>query len=221
MPIQNEHLELQVNQTLQSAAELSSRPIQVVCDDGHVELRGSVPNFRCKLQAHEIVSACQNVRAVTNNLIVDPPQKISDQQLVHRVKRALSEQAHCPVHSIRVDVHDGAVTISGYVSSDAERVLVADLVSGVDSVRNLQDMLMVNPDRALANHELATTIRVAISRVIGMENEDLIVAVVDESTQLSGCVDAIWKKEAAEQAVRRFEMMNVVNGIEIKLGNPG
>ncbi len=214
--MQDEHLEFQLQQSLQAAPTLSSQPIKVVCDGGNVTLRGSVQSFRRKLQAQQIVSTFRDVREVVNELAVDPPQPISDPRLLHRVRQALEGEAVLCPHSIRIDAQDGAVTNSGYVSSGAETELVTDIVSGVDGVRDVQDMLMINPDRALFNQELAATIKAATGRVIGMEREHLMVAVVDESAQLNGSVDAIWKKEMAEQTVRRFQITNVCNDIYVQ-----
>ncbi len=213
--MQNEHLEHQVNQKLMACEELSSMPIDISADDGQVTLVGTVQSFRRKLKAQEIASACSGVTTVVNELVVDPVKSESDDVVAAGVNKRLEDESRLNHQAIRIDVRSGTVSLTGYVSSQSEKEIAADVAAGSAGVRGINDMLIVNADRVLANSEHCSLILAAIGRIAGMENENLILSVVDETARVSGTVNAIWKKEIAETTIRQFGILNVCNEIAV------
>ncbi len=215
MPIQNEHLEHQVNQRLMESDDLSSTPIEVTVDDGNVTLSGTVQTFRRKLRAQEIAAACVEVRSVVNELAVDPASSLPDEAVALNVNKLLQDDNRLNHQTIRIDVRDDTVSLTGYVGNAAEKQIAADIAAASVGVREINNLLIVNADRVQSNVEHCITILSTISRIIGMEDEKLIVSVVDETARISGKVDALWKKEAAESTIRGFEILNVCNVIVV------
>jgi osmotically-inducible protein OsmY len=168
VPMLNEHLEHAVTQSLLEASELSSMPITITAENGIVTLLGSVQSYRRKLAAHQIVESCEGVASVVNNLTVDTPNDVMDETIARDVNHHLASMSNLPNQSIRVDARDGTLTLTGYVRNDDERRQAEDVAAGTDGVRDVCNMLIENPDRSLANEELANSIRAKIGRTIGM-----------------------------------------------------
>lgn len=216
MTVLNEHLEHEINQSLMQAGHLSSQRIEVTADNGCVTLNGEVQSFRRKLASQRVADSCAGVKSVVNNLKVTPPEPVSDLKIAEQVNLKLSDGSNLADNTIRVDVKNGTVTLSGYVSNSRDQKVAADIATSVDGVREIQDMLVINHDRVLANQEHSLAINAAMKRIIGMENEELQLSVVDDSARLSGVVDAKWKKEAAERNARQFGILKVCNEIVVK-----
>ncbi len=212
----NEHLEHLVTQLLKSSAPVSSQRITARADDGRITLTGEVQSFREKLAAHELVKNSPHVKSVNNLLVVAPNGSTTNHQITFQVVRQLAQSPDVSGQSIHVDAHDGDVILTGYVTSDADRLVATDIAKGVDGVQQVHDWLMVNPDQVMANKELCHAIRGALERVIGLEIDDIWLSIVDESAQLVGRVDALWKKEAAEATVRRFDLLHVTNNLDVQ-----
>ncbi len=216
MTVPNEHVEHFVAQALLASPELSSQTIDVRANDGVVTLAGAVQSYRQKLQAQQLATACEPVRSVVNNLAVELVDSIPDETIALEVNQHFTTDANLLHQSIRVDSHNGRVTLSGYVVNSEKKKISADIASAINGVRDINNLLIINPDQAMANDELATSIRAAMKGIIGMQNDDFVLSVVDETARISGRVDALWKKEAAEKTVREFGILNVCNEIVVQ-----
>ena len=215
IPVQDEHLELQIQQQLTACDELSSTPIDIKSNAGEITLSGEVHSFRRKLKAQEITSSCNGVSSVINDLVVTHTEPMSDADLAATVNKHLHQDERLTDQAIRVDARDSVVTLSGYAKTETGRAIAVDIAASIGGVLEVNNLMIVNPDRAVANLEHRHTILAAISGIIGMENEKLILCVVDETARVSGTVDDIWKKEAAEAAILEFGILNVCNEIEV------
>lgn len=216
MKVLNEHLEHFVTQKLMVDPDFSSANIDVLAKDGKVKLTGTVSSFRRKLKAVSIAAECDGVSSVDNLLKVDSESNRSDRKIAAAIDDSLVLESGICQQVIRVDVRNGCVCVSGYVSSDQEKRLVEDAILGVRGVREVENMLLVNRNKVLANDEHCNAIRASLSRIIGMTDLDLKVTVIDETAQISGKVGRLWQKEAAETTVRRFGILNVCNDIYVE-----
>lgn len=212
----DEHLEHHLNQLLLADDELSSQRIKVIASRGVVTLAGQVQTFRRKLAAQELVQAAAHVREVRNELEVASPNWENDQDIALQVNQEIDALAGVKSDSVRVDAKTGKVALTGYVSTERDKLRVADVATSVDGVSEVSNLLVVNPDQVAKNQQHARRIIDSLRNVIGMENCDSVrVSVVDETARLSGRVDAVWKKEQAETLVTQFGILNVSNEISI------
>ena len=216
MSIENERLEHTVSQILRDAPDLSSNRIEVIADDGEVTLRGTVQSARRKLSAHEIAAAHPDVSAVINDLEIGQGTIVSDVAIAFNVTVGLTNDHRVHAQTICVDVLNGNVTLTGYVSSDTEKNVASDVSLGVSGVRAVENMLINNPDAVISNSEHAATISGEIERAIGLELDNFFLSVVDETAKIGGTVDEIWKKEEVEKIVRKHQILTVANSIVVK-----
>lgn len=216
MSMLDEHLEHHVSQLLLADDAISSQRITVVAKNGTVTLVGRVQSFRRKLAAQKIAEADTNVSVVYNELVVESTDGNSDVAIASKVNRKLDAATDLTGEAIRVDVKAGTVTLTGYVGTELKKLRSADISAAIDGVREVNNMLVVNPGQVAANQEHALTILESMSSIIGMENERVRVSVVDEMARLSGDVDSPWKKEKAEEVVGQYGVMHIANEIVVK-----
>jgi osmotically-inducible protein OsmY len=211
----NEHLEHQVNRNLLADQDLSSQRIDVAADAGVVTLSGNVQSYRRKLAAQEIAMATEHVQQVRNEILVSTPDQNSTTQIAEIVNETLDHSEGLRNESIMVSVKDEVITLTGYVRSEAEKTRVSDVAHSVDRVRDINNFLIVNSTQVTHNIEHCATVLQSIASIIGLRAENLRLSVVNESARLSGRVDAIWMKEAAETTVRKFGILTVANHLTV------
>lgn len=217
----NEHLEHHVTQRLVDDPDLSSQRIQVSADHGIITLSGHVQSFRKKLAASCIASADKHVVSVVNKISVAPHLDADDATIAFQVNLSLRNLSQLSEQTIRVDAKGGVVTLTGYVAADLDKQQAADFASGVDGVKGISNLLIVNIDEVQKNRLHCEAILAAISDVIGMENEQLMLSIVNETAKISGTVDSLWKRDEAESVARQFEILTVCNDICVELPKPG
>lgn len=74
-----------------------------------------------------------------NNLVVEPPEPRSDEEIEEDIERAFRRDALVNAERIRVNVNDGAVTLTGTADSFAEKTAAevdARLTRGVTAIIN-------------------------------------------------------------------------------------
>lgn len=118
--------------------------IQSTVANGWVSLRGNVDTWKQHEQAAKDVRNLFGVRGVTNNIQVLPtPAKPG--VIRHAIEEALERQAEREAEDIKVEVADGAVTLSGRVHSWHERRAVVGAAGHAPGARSVVDHLRVDP----------------------------------------------------------------------------
>ena len=213
MTMLNEHLEHYINQKLLSNDDLSSQRIDVVANGGVVTLSGEVQSYRRKLVAHEIVASCDEVAELKNEITVASSEIEDDSALTEQVNSLLDADTDIVNESICVSAKTGVVSLTGYVSTELEKTRAADIAAAVPGVLEIANFLIANPDEVASNRIHCQKVLDAITGVIGMEDENIRLAVVNEVARLSGTVDEAWKRASAEEVVRQFGILTVSNEI--------
>lgn len=118
---------------------INEADIQTSVVDGIVTLEGAVDTHWKRPYVEEIVGNIRGVVAIHNNLAVVPTRSVTDQIIAEDVVAALKRNLLVDADSIEVRVENAIVTLSGRVSSHAERKAAegdASITSGVVEVRN-------------------------------------------------------------------------------------
>jgi hyperosmotically inducible protein len=80
-------------------------------------------------------------------------QVVDDTTILAKVKAALVNDPAIAGRSIKVDVYQGEVTLSGAVSSDTEKKKAEDIAVGVNGVRTVRDQLVVRTENEQAKRQ--------------------------------------------------------------------
>lgn len=199
---------------------LSSQPIALSVSEGTVSLHGSVQTYRRKMAAQEIASSFDGVRGVVNNLIVEPPDQMSDQEVAACVRATLDANAEITKEAIAVSVHGRTVALNGTVGSPWERIVAEDVTRGARGVRDVENLLIVDVAEQREDEALCRQIKEALGHTRGLKRIEIHVAVSGEVVVLSGEVHELWQKEEAESAVRRLGLFRIRNDIVVSVRAP-
>lgn len=111
--------------------------------NGILTLEGEVEYWSQRDDAARAVRGLAGVLSIVNNLRVKP--SASAVQVHKAIEDALARHAERDARDIKLEVHDGKVTLSGKVHSWAERELVVGAVRGTRGVRGIEDHMQLWP----------------------------------------------------------------------------
>ena len=111
--------------------------------NGIVTLEGEVDFLSQRDDAARAVRGLAGVLSIVNNLCVKP--STSAVQVHRAIEDALARHAARDARDIKLEVHDGKVTLEGKVHSWAERELVVGAVRGTRGVRSIEDHMQLWP----------------------------------------------------------------------------
>jgi osmotically-inducible protein OsmY len=129
--------------------------VRVDTKDAVVTLSGTVRNDAIAYRMGSIAQAVGSVSRVVNQLSIDPNAPTDgtmegtlDHVISDRVRHALEQDAALSqdVHAIGVSTKDGAVTLTGAVSSVAVKQRAVVVANAVGSVVRVNDQLVVKRD---------------------------------------------------------------------------
>ena len=146
-----------IDQELRTDPSVMSFEVDVRCVSGIVTLEGRVNNVMAKDRAGEIAETLRGVRAVINRLAVQPKPRPSD-EIEEDVEDALLFDSGTDSYEIEPEVEGSTVTLTGRVSSFAEKTLAERVAKGVRGVTAVENELEIDYDEARSNEEIAAEI---------------------------------------------------------------
>ncbi|MDQ6780672.1 MAG: BON domain-containing protein [Candidatus Eremiobacteraeota bacterium] len=143
-------LETQIRAKIASIDAATVSNVHLAVSNQTVFLSGDVPSAQERQQILIAVRATDGVANVVDRLRVNPKAPTArelenDLALQARIKAALTEQAGVNAFKVKVDVHKGAVQLSGAVPTRTVHALVVETVRAVPGVRSLHDGVRVAP----------------------------------------------------------------------------
>jgi osmotically-inducible protein OsmY len=143
----------------------------------------------------------------------------TDSEIQRDVLAELRWDPRVDVTHIGVSVNDGIVTLSGHVSSYAEKLAgeeAAKRVSGVRAVVNKLDIALEN-DTRITDEQIAEAALKALKWNLLVPSSKIKISVSDGWVTLEGEVKWQFQKDAAEDAVRYLDgVKGVINRIAVK-----
>lgn len=211
----DKQLETRVRRFILRDSRLSGQSIDVAVTGGVVTLRGNVQSFRRGAAAVEIAASIYGVAGVVDELHIEPPGRVADEQIAEHVRRALAARADVTAPTIVVTVKNGVVALSGKVGNHWERLLAEDTALGTKGVTKVNNVLLVDLDEQIEDEALSREIQETLSYTRGLRDTNVRVAVADDTAVLTGDVPELWQKEIAEAVVRRFRVNRADNLVRV------
>ncbi len=118
--------------------------IKVSVSKGWVTLEGNVDWNYQKEAAEDIVAWLHGVRGVVNQITVKP--RASALEVKDRIEAAFRRHAELDAKKIRVETHDGKVTLRGELPSWAERQAAARTAWAAPGVTHVENLITVSSD---------------------------------------------------------------------------
>jgi hyperosmotically inducible protein len=129
-----------VADALSKNAELAEKHITTEVKDRAVTLGGTVQTVSQKNTADQIAWQVPGVQGLTDNLSFSDAQAIpesADDKLAHRVEFELYSTKAIPLKTVQIHADNGVVTLTGTVSSRAEKLLAEKTAKSVEGVRRV------------------------------------------------------------------------------------
>jgi len=178
---------------------VSTYLIDVSTQEGIVTLSGETDSILAKERATRVAETVKGVRAVVNNIDVDPIVDKSADELRQDVEEALLVDPATESYEIAVDAgSDGWVTLSGVVGSWQEKELAAKVAKGVAGVTELTNNITIQYDTDRRDSEIKADIQQALDWDVLVDNGLIDVAVEDGHVTLTGTVGSAAEKRQAE-----------------------
>jgi hyperosmotically inducible protein len=139
-----------VSEDLSQNGDLAGKHIATDVKNRTVTLSGTVETSAQKNQAEQIAWQVTGVQGVTDNLSAanaqTNPESVDD-KLAHRVEFELYSTKAISLKTVQIHADNGTVTLSGNVTSRAEKLLAEKTAQSVEGVRKVVDNLSA-PDEA-------------------------------------------------------------------------
>ena len=110
---------------------------------GTVTLRGTVRSLHQRRLAVDIAESVRGVRAVQDELVIDPRDRTVDDEIRGTALQALISRPAVPADLIDVRVANGWLTLSGQVKHQSESNAAFDAVSGLPRVGGITNKIQV------------------------------------------------------------------------------
>jgi osmotically-inducible protein OsmY len=118
--------------------------ISSTVSDGWVTLEGALDRWSQRDDAERAVRNLTGVRGVINKITLNVTKPVTE-DVRKAIEQVLERRAEREARKIRVEVQNGAVTLTGTVHSWAERKSVLAAARFTPGVRSIEDRLRVEP----------------------------------------------------------------------------
>ena len=135
-----------VSDAISKNTELADKHIATEVKGQIVTLSGTVQNISQKHTADQIAWQVPGVHGLTDNLVVSEAQGVpesADDKLAHRVEFELYSTKAIPLKTIQIRASDGIITLTGAVSSRAEKLLAELTAKSVEGVHRVVNSLAI------------------------------------------------------------------------------
>jgi len=176
---------------------IPSHLIDVEVENGSVILSGWVDSVLARDRAEEIAMTVKGVRSVVNRIEVKP-DRVSDEQILRLVRRALLYDPATDSYEIIVKVQGGIVTLSGRVDSWQEKKLCEQVAKSVNGVRGIRNDITVVYRERRPDREIEADVKGRLKWDAWIEDALINVEVNGGQVTLTGKVGSAVEKSQAE-----------------------
>jgi osmotically-inducible protein OsmY len=180
--------------------QVNSSHIGVIARNGLVTLTGHVPTLAEKVAAETSAGMVRGVRAVVDQLVVEPRQQAltSDEVIADRASARLATNSAVPAGRLHVSVSDGIVTVRGRVDWQFQRDAARDDLHRLDGIRRVVDEVEVASP--IGETIASDIVQKALGRVAPPHCQTVTVSCDGTVVTLSGTIPSWYERSAAEQA---------------------
>lgn len=190
-----------VEKALGWAPEVDSAKIGVSVRGGVVTLSGQVGSYWQKIMAGKTALRTRGVTALANEILVhhitDPR---TDSDIALAAHNVLKWNSQIPKGSVKVDVEDHVVTLSGEVEWNHQRETARRLVEHLVGVQDVRNRIMLKPRPKASATETEALIRRALIRNASIDAGRIHAAAHGSRVVLTGRASSYAEKRQAELA---------------------
>lgn len=171
--------------------------IEVHTLNGIVTLGGKTTTLLSKDRAKRIAMTVKGVRAVVDQLAVEPTWMRDDWEIQQDAEQALLYDPATRAWDIDVSVEKGVATLTGEVDSYQKTQLAAMVVKGVKGIKAIENKLIINYETGRVDADIAADVKSVLQRDTLVDNALITVEVDTGMVKLAGTVGSAAEKEQA------------------------
>ncbi len=215
-PIQDHHVKESVLAELDWTPGIASESIGVAVADGAVTLSGQVHTYPQRRAAIKATLRVRGVTAVADEIEVHGPRSPHDDTDLAREVGAVLERVIEPSGTVKAEVRDQIVVLTGSVAWQHEREAVTRAVAAVPGVRDVTNHVAIKPTVHVSAVLAKGKIVDALRRNAGVEADRITVEVSGDTITLRGVV-ASWaeRSQAAHAAWATPGVAHVQNDLTV------
>ena len=174
--------------------------IAVAVTDGIVTLSGSVPNFFEKWRSESAVKRVSGVQGVVEELTVSlfPAMEQTETEIASAAVNALEWDSVIPHASVRVNVQNGWITLSGQLEWQYQSQRAFDAVAHLRGVRGVNNLIAVTP--LVSPVDIRARISGAFERSAELDAARVRIEVSGGHVTLRGSLSTWGERDAATKA---------------------
>jgi osmotically-inducible protein OsmY len=224
--------------------DLKAYPIKIeLTENEKILLSGEVPNISVKMLITKKVSTISGVLPVTEELHIEPIERLDDSSILGFVCKSLMEEPllkNCSIYSrfrgelsrkkeplyktrgaIEVSVEEGVISLNNYVLDLTQKRLAGVLAWWTPGSRNVMNHLVVAPPEANRDHEMCDTIRMVMERDPFLASDNIEITTNNSTVTLEGTVETETEKQMAENNVWYLAASShVINHLKVRAEEP-
>ena len=165
-----------VVQELDTEPEAAGAALVAHVAGGIARISGVVPTYAARLAASRAAERVCGVRAVINDVIVEPPTELfrSDLEIARLARTALDLSVLVPPGAVRATVTNGWVVLDGRLSNQSARCAAEAAVSVLAGVRGIHNRIRLEP-RRVPDGSLITGIEQALRRSAELDCKHILI----------------------------------------------
>lgn len=179
---------------------LDEKEIGTNVSGGIVTLVGRVRSYTEKLAAVRAIERVAGVRAIANELRVEPVKAFehTDVEIAETVVRTLQWCAALPRERVKARIEKGWVTLEGKLDWQFQKEAAEESIRHLAGIRGISNQITVEPvvKAAEVKHQIAA----ALSRSAALHAQEIEVEAQDRRVTLHGVVHSWSEKREAEHA---------------------
>jgi osmotically-inducible protein OsmY len=172
----------------------------VAVNDGTVTLSGEVGSLAERMAANHAAMRVSGVKALADKLrvrVLGAPGT-SDTDIAQTADRLLSLAVDVPSESVKAEVHDHIVTLSGHVTWDYQRDAAARAVMYIRGVTAVANTITLRQGESVS--VMKDAVEQAIERNALLDTDTIMVDIDGHELTLRGSVGSFEGRRQAEQA---------------------
>lgn len=196
----DQELKTAVTEELQYTPDVDASAVDVLVKDAMVTLSGTVASLPQRLAAKRAAMRIAGVKTVLDKTAVRTPTdtSTSDQEITTAASQILSWAVEVPANSVKAEVRDHKVILSGSVTWDYQRDAAARAVTYIKGVTEVDNTIsLVQPAPA---PEAKATVEAAIRRYTQLDPKQINVDIDGPELTLRGNVPSVADRRHAEYA---------------------
>lgn len=193
-------LQEQVLAALEWEPGVDAAHVGVTVDSGIVTLRGSVTTYHEKFIAERTTRRVSGVRAIANDLEVQPTATTSrsDSDIAKAVANALEWDSAIPHGGVKATVADGWVTLTGEVTWQFQRMAAEAALRHLFGIKGIVNSIVVKPHVKVS--QVKEKIHDAFKRSAEIDADRVRIEAKGDTIVLSGTVHSLAERDEAERA---------------------